>query len=79
MLGTIGEKERMDSTVISDVVNIASRIQKYALENKYSVLLSEAVMSGLKSPDEHCVTITPLGEIKLRGRTRVMNLFEVSR
>lgn len=79
MLGTIGENERMDSTVISDVVNIASRIQKHALEHGHFVLLSEDVQAGLKTPAEKCVTVTPLGEIKLRGRTQTMKLFEVQR
>ncbi len=79
MLGTIGENERMDSTVISDVVNIASRIQKYALEKNHFVLLSETIMVGLENPAEKCVTVTPLGEVKLRGRSQTMKLFEVRR
>ena len=32
MLGTIGERERMEGTVVSDAVNIASRLSEWAVE-----------------------------------------------
>src|ERR1700722_4014378 len=41
MLGTIGEKNRMDGTVISDAVNLASRIESLTKEYHVGLLISQ--------------------------------------
>lgn len=65
MLGTIGGKERLDTGVISDAVNTASRIQELTKEHGRPILLSGAAVEALEHPDalalEEVATVTPKG------------------
>ena len=48
MLGTIGENERMDGTVISDAVNIANRIERSTKEFAVVLAVSERLLQKVK-------------------------------
>ena len=75
MLGTIGESERMQGTVISDTVNIASRIE--SLNKKYHspVLTTETTLHQLKNPAEF--DVRPLGLVKVKGKVAQVKLIEI--
>ena len=49
MLGTIGYEGHMQSTVISDAVNMASRIESLTKTFGVGILISETVLDGLAS------------------------------
>jgi len=66
MLGTIGESMRMETTVISDAVNIASRLQGLTREFEVEVVLSAAARDALTSPGRH--RLAPLGSARVKGR-----------
>ena len=51
MLGTIGEKERMESTVISDAVNLASRMENLTKTYNTPILIIEISFPRLTYPD----------------------------
>jgi len=75
MLGTVGEPERMDGTVISDAVNTASRIQEFTKEIGIDLAISETFFQSLKDPGKF--KTRPLGSFRPRGRDEGVNLYEV--
>ncbi|TGL87143.1 adenylate/guanylate cyclase domain-containing protein [Leptospira congkakensis] len=76
MLGTIGENRRMDSTVISDTVNAASRLE--GLTKKYSVdiLVSGSTIAGLEHPEEFHTKF--IAEETVKGKLKPMEVFLVT-
>jgi class 3 adenylate cyclase len=75
MLGTVGEAQRLEETVISDVVNTASQLQSETKVYEVPMLISGATATRLKSP-EHC-DIRLLDRIKLQGETEEVAIYEV--
>jgi two-component system sensor histidine kinase ChiS len=74
ILGTIGEDERMQTTVISDAVNVASRIEGLTKTFGVSLLVSGSVVAGLQ--ERHVRTMRHLGAVKAKGKTRSVEIFE---
>ncbi len=75
MLGTIGESERMDVTVISDTVNLAARIQELSRQMETPILISELLFQRLISP--HDLSYRMLGQVHLKGKTETAMIFEI--
>lgn len=75
MIGTIGEEERMQSTVISDAVNLASRMESLTKVYGVKIIMSMSTLSQLDNPQiYHCRF---LGRIRVRGKQFPVALFEV--
>ncbi len=75
MLGTIGESERMDATVISDSVNTASRIENLTKTFGCSLLISGEFFSGVENPDKYDYRV--LGKVKIRGKNKTTDIIEI--
>ena len=75
MMGTIGELHRMDGTVISDAVNLASRIESLTKVYRVRMLISQYTYDHLADPAAYA--IRPLDVVVVRGKTRPVVLFEV--
>ncbi len=75
MLGTIGEKERMETTVISDAVNVASRLENLTKTYGTPIIVSEAVVGALDPSDRFMCRY--LDTVRPVGKTRAIELWEI--
>ncbi len=75
MLGTIGENERMDGTVIADAVNVASRMEGIAKEFGVGVVASESILMGLADRSEYRSRF--LGKVGVKGKREQVPVFEL--
>ena len=75
MLGTIGESERMEGTVISDVVNVASRIEGLTKIYETPILISSATRMKLK--DSSAFNLRILDRVRVKGKQQWVDIVEV--
>ncbi len=76
MLGTIGEDQRMDGTVISDAVNTSSRIEGLTKAFKVPIIVSQATLAADPLLVE-TIAHRYLGLMQVRGRTQGLALYEI--
>jgi two-component system sensor histidine kinase ChiS len=74
ILGTIGEEERMQTTVIADAVNVAARIEGLTKTFGVSLLVGKPVVDKLRP--EHGFHLRHLGAVKAKGKTRSVGIYE---
>ena len=76
MLGTIGENQRMDSTVISDTVNLASRLEGLTKKFQTDILVSGDTVYAVA--DQSSFRFEFLAEETVKGRTKPIGVYAVS-
>lgn len=74
ILGTIGEDERMQTTVIADAVNVASRLEGLTKTFRVGLLVSGAVVQGLKPNNDF--KLRHLGGVKAKGKSQSIEIYE---
>lgn len=75
MLGTIGEKDRMDGTVISDAVNLAARVEGLTKAYGVPLVITDNTLNALPDPGKY--SIRPLDSVTVKGKTKEVTVFEV--
>jgi class 3 adenylate cyclase/CheY-like chemotaxis protein len=75
MLGMIGHERFMQATVISDAVNLASRMERLTKLYGVALLLSSPVVFGLTDPTRYAYRF--LDKIRVRGKDEPVSVFEV--
>ncbi|MBD2041890.1 AAA family ATPase [Microcoleus sp. FACHB-672] len=75
MLGTVGGQNRMDGTVISDAVNLASRVESLTKNYGVSLLITEQTYSRLKNSSQYA--IRTIDTVKVKGKSEAVTVYEV--
>lgn len=74
MIGTIGEEKRMDSTVISDTVNIAARLEGLTKDLNADILISHELRSQV---GRFPYTIEFLGNREVKGKAEPLAVYSI--
>ncbi|MDI7164428.1 adenylate/guanylate cyclase domain-containing protein [Leptospira santarosai] len=75
LLGTIGEAERMESTVISSSVNVASKIGQLSRMYESSLLITDSTLFRLTNSSEYFYRV--VDRIQIRDQRSVYTVLEV--
>lgn len=75
MVGTIGEAQRMDTSAISDTVNLASRIESLTKVFGVGLAVSSSVFRRLNEDER--VNSRFLGKLPIRGKADSVAVFEM--
>ncbi|NJN03944.1 MAG: response regulator [Leptolyngbyaceae cyanobacterium RM1_1_2] len=75
MLGTVGGQHRIDTTVISDTVNVAARLEKLTKEYGVSLLITEHTLAQLQNPDRYATRL--IDRVAVRGKSQSVQIYEV--
>ncbi|MDX1478022.1 MAG: two-component regulator propeller domain-containing protein [Saprospiraceae bacterium] len=83
MLGVIGDQTRYDTSVISDAVNTASRLEGLTKIFGAQIIVSEKTLREIQELDnvedeaEYLSSFRFLGKVRVKGKDRVLKIYEV--
>ncbi len=79
IIGTIGEDNRLDDTVISDTVNTVARIESVCEKVKKTIIISEAVQKRILGERSANFQLNALEAIYVKGKEKPLQLYEINR
>jgi class 3 adenylate cyclase/HAMP domain-containing protein len=74
VLGTVRSQERLDTTVVGDTVNTASRIQQLTRVLKTPILITDSVKEKLKNIDKYY--LRKLQKVRVKGKKEPVQIYE---
>lgn len=75
IVGTVGFEERMDCSVISDAVNIASRLETLTRSFNIELIIGEETYEQLKQKEKY--DVRSLGWTTVKGKSLPIKIYEV--
>lgn len=75
MLGTVGSANRLDTTVIGNSVNLASRLEALTKTFRVPILITDFVYRALANAEEFC--LREVDRVTVRGKTEPVIIYEV--
>ncbi len=74
-IGIVGENERLSGTVISDTVNLSSRLESLTKQYHTAMLVSKDTIDRMSSPDD--LALRYMGIVQVAGVNEVKAIYEV--
>lgn len=75
IIGTVGENQRLDITVISDAVNVASRLESLSKRYGAAILTSGGFLSQV--PRRKTYDVRHVDRVRLKGKNQAVDIYEI--
>jgi len=75
MFGVVGDEHRLQCIVISDAVNLASRLENATKTYGNDLIISNNTLDKLDNPNQYSMRF--LDKIKVKGHSEKINIFEI--
>ncbi len=75
IVGTLGSSTRMDSTVLGNTVNLASRVEGLTKQYNATLMITETTLENL--PSGHSFLIRTVDKVRVKGKVEAVTVYEV--
>jgi class 3 adenylate cyclase len=77
VLGVVGYAERLSGTVMSDAVNLASRLESLTKQYSVQIIVSEDVMQHMSPAESAELKTHMLDSVRVKGRNALVTIYQI--